>query len=343
MKILLVNFEYTLTGASLVLLRLAEHLRSAGHEVAVFGVMPNPGPIKAQLLRRRFPLVEDPLAGAYDVAICNTLMTAPMVSRLAGAVKTVWWIHEGAIGVDILLSNPSYVSAFAQATVVAFTLPFCRDAIYRSFVYHLDPARIAVIPCGVPEIAAAPPRPADPRPIRVISVGSIYPRKRHADLIHAVSRLPHLPIECTILGRFYALPDGCRRIVAANPDRFRLVCDVELDDSLDNSGVIAAVAESDIFCLPSGSEVQGLATLEAALLEKPVVLPDLAVYQGIWRHGRNCLIYPLASVPLLADAIALLAANPPLRQELGAAARRAARPFTNRASFAAFDALLDSL
>ncbi|HJU19648.1 MAG TPA: glycosyltransferase family 4 protein [Stellaceae bacterium] len=337
MRILLVNYEYTLTGSTLLLLRLAGHLHRAGHEVSVYGMVPDPGPVKDAFLRGGFRIVEPLPSGPFDLALCNTLMTAPLVCRLSPAMKTIWWIHEGSIGVDLLLRQPSHVAAFAQASAVVFALPICRDAIYRSFIYHLDPARFVVIPYGVPAIAPGPPRPAEPERIRVISVGSVYPRKRHGDLIRAVGLLTDAPLDCTIVGKFYSLPEDCLRLVAADPGRYRLV------GELDNRQALQLVAEADIFCLPSGSELQPLALLEAALLGKPIVLPDLAVYQGLWRHGRNCLVYPLGDVPLLAQAIALLASNPALRRALAAAAQETARPYTDRAFFARFDALLCSL
>jgi glycosyltransferase involved in cell wall biosynthesis len=100
---------------------------------------------------------------------------------------------------------------------------------------------------------------------------------------------------------------------------------------------------ADVFSLPSESEVLPLATIEAAMLEKAILLSDLSVYGGLWRHGHNCLLHPVGAVGLIAESIAMLAVNPGLRARLGAAARRTASVFTEAAFFAHFDALLNSL
>jgi hypothetical protein len=86
-----------------------------------------------------------------------------------------------------------------------------------------------------------------------------------------------------------------------------------------------------------------LTTLEAAMIERPMVLSDLPVYEGIWRHGRNCLLFPVGAIGMLAQSIAMLAGNAELRARLGAAARHTAIPYTESAFFLRFDALLESL
>ena len=79
------------------------------------------------------------------------------------------------------------------------------------------------------------------------------------------------------------------------------------------------------------------------MLRRPMVLSDLPVDGGIWRHGRNCLMYPVGAIGLLAQSIAVLAENPELRGRLGGAARATASPYTEAAFFARFDALLATL
>jgi len=250
--------------------------------------------------------------------------------------EDVWWIHEGSIGLDYLLRNPSQIAAFARASAVVFPVEHLRDAIYRSFTYALEQNRVAVIPYGIPAIAPAPARKPDGE-FRVVSVGSIYPRKRHEDLIRAMALYQDPVARCVLVGKFYSLPDDCLRFIADNPQKIELAGQVEHDAGL------ALLGSADVFCLPSASEALPLTTLEAAMLEKPMVLSDLSVYQGIWRHGHNCLLYPVGAIGMLAQSIAMLAGNPELRTRLGAAARQTASRYTERAFCARFDALLGAL
>jgi glycosyltransferase involved in cell wall biosynthesis len=337
MKILLVNYEYTLTGATLLLLRLAEHWRNSGHDIAVTAAVPTPGPIKLAYEQRGFAVLDQTAVGTFDVAMCNTVLTAPQLLALSDAMKTIWFIHEGSIGLDYLLRNSSHIAAFGRASAVVFPVEHLRDAIYRSFTYALDQSRFAIIPYGIPAIVPPPARDPASGEFRVVSVGSIYPRKRHEDLIRAMARYQGPAARCILVGKFHSLPDDRLQFIAANPQKIELAGEVEHD------AATALLGSADMFCLPSASEVLPLTTLEAAMLEKPMVLSDLAVYKGIWRHGHNCLLYPVGAIGMLAQSIAMLAGNPELRARLGAAARYTASRYTERAFCARFDALLDVL
>jgi glycosyltransferase involved in cell wall biosynthesis len=337
MRILLVNYEYTTTGSTLALLRLAEHLRSAAHDISVSAAIAANGPIKTAYLERGFPVLELPPSSGIDVAICNTVVTAPQVLELSGWTRTVWWIHESSVGLAHLLANPQQITAFQRASAVVFPIAHLRDAVYRSFLYDQDAARFHVIPHGIANPGSPATGGAKDSTFRVVSVGAIYPRKRHEDLIRAMALYQNPAAKCIIAGRFYVLPEDCQRLVADNPDRF------ELTGELDHPAVIELLAGADVFCLPSASEVLPLTTLEAGILGKPMVLSDLLVYEGIWRHGRNCLLHPVGAIGLLAQSIAMLAGNAELRGRLGAAAHRTASPYTEAACFARFDALLATL
>ena len=336
MKILLLNHEYTLTGSTLLLLRLAEHLRRSGHGIGVSAALPASGPIEQLYRQHGFAVLEPSAATDFDLAICNTIMTAPQLIDLSARMKTIWWIHEGSVGLEHLLREPARREAFARANVVIFPIEHLRDTIYRSFIYALEPSRFVVIPYGIPPIAASQERAAGGE-FRVVSVGSVYPRKRHEDLIRAMTLYPDLSARCVIAGPFYTLPEDCMQIINADPDRF------ELTGELEHEAVIELLASADVFCLPSSSEVMPVTTFEAAMLEKPMVLSDLSVYEGFWRHGHNCLLHPVGAIGMLAQSIAMLATNPELRLRLAAAARRTAAPFTEAAFCARFDAVLNGL
>ena len=337
MKILLVNYEYTLTGSALILVSLAEHLRRSGHDVSVCAAVPATGPIKDMYQQGGFAVLDLPIAGKFDVAICSTVMTAPQLLALPPAMKIVWWLHEGSIGLEILLRFPAHVAAFGRANAIVFPIAHLRDDIYRSFTHGHEASRVAVIPYGIPAVQANATRREADDAFRVVSVGSVYPRKGHMDLIRAMALYRNPAAHCTIVGKFYSLPDDCLQLIEANPTKF------ELTGELDRAGTVQRLSNADVFCLPSYSEVMPLAILEAAMLERPLVLSDLRVYEGFWRHGRNALLYPVGDIGLLAQSIAMLAVSRELRIRLGAAARKTAAAYTEAAFYSRFDALLNGL
>lgn len=90
----------------------------------------------------------------------------------------------------------------------------------------------------------------------------------------------------------------------------------------------SVVAAADIVVLPSYREGLPTSLLEAAACGKPMVATDVPGCRDVVEDGRNGLIVPARDAEALAGAIARLADDPHMRNELGAAAReRAVREF----------------
>jgi glycosyltransferase involved in cell wall biosynthesis len=336
MRILLVNHEYTITGASLCLLGLGEHLRQAGHQLGVFSIVTDPGPMEREYRARGFPIHDPAELTDFDLAICNTVASAPLVLYARQYVEVVWWLHEGDNGLDLILDNPGWTAAFAAASAIVFQNALQRDAIYRSFLYRTDPGKLWVIPNGV-HVGRPARAPRDARRIRVVSIGSVEPRKRQGDLLRAAAAIATPEIECIFVGKLFQLEARALEIAKATPDRYRML------GELPNGEALAWLNSADIFSLVSQAESQPLTILEAALLRKPLILSDLPVYEDVWKHGVNCLLVPVGDVELLTHSLSMLATAPELRDRLGAAAAQTARRFTPEACFAKFDLLLHTV
>ena len=84
-----------------------------------------------------------------------------------------------------------------------------------------------------------------------------------------------------------------------------------------------AFAAGDVYCFPTRAENQGIAVLEAMACGKPVVLRDLPVFREYYTDGEDCLLCETEAE--FRAALDRLAADPDLRERLGAAARETAR------------------
>jgi glycosyltransferase involved in cell wall biosynthesis len=335
-RLLLINHEYTISGASRMMLRLALHLQESGHHCDVMAMASHDGPLRQEYESHGFNHLITTEFTAYNAVICNTIFSAPIVPAAAKYTPVVWWIQEGENGIDYILSRPADVIAFRDASAVVFQTEFQRDIIYRSFVFTQNSTKLFVIPYGV-EVEPAGPSVPKTRPLRIVSIGSIDARKRHGDLIRAVHALKRNDIECVIVGKYYHLGDEERGIAAAAPDTFKIL------GERPNAEALAWLRSADLFCLPSQVESQPISILEAALLGKPLVLTDLPSYQGIWRHRQNCLLVPVGDVGALAHAISALLSSPDLSAQLGRAARATARRFGEAVFFARFDSMLEGI
>jgi 1,2-diacylglycerol-3-alpha-glucose alpha-1,2-glucosyltransferase len=83
-----------------------------------------------------------------------------------------------------------------------------------------------------------------------------------------------------------------------------------------------AYGAGDVYLFPTKAENQGIAVLEAMACGKAVVLRDIPVFREFYTDGEDCL---LCSDPEeFREALERLAANPGLRERLGANARETA-------------------
>jgi glycosyltransferase involved in cell wall biosynthesis len=334
MRLLLVSHEFTITGASMVLFRLATHFSAAGHEVDIFPINPAEGPMKARYEETGIPVLASVVPREYDLALCNGIAAAGHVQQIAPHAPVIWLVHEAEVALDLLLRHHQMIPAFAQASAIVYQSPH-QEEVLRSFTYQLDPRKFHVIPNGI-EVPAELPLalvPPKKRALRVVQVASVESRKRPGDLIRAVVK-SGLDAECIFCGRIYALDDDALALAEAAPEQFRFTREVEPAEAL------AWAHSADVFCLASSSETQGLAVYEAALLGRPLLLSDLPCYRDIFTHGRNCLMFPPGHVEMLALSLGMYAASPELRAEMGKAARSTASRFTAAGFFARFDALL---
>jgi glycosyltransferase involved in cell wall biosynthesis len=340
MRIVLLGTEFNMTGAGLLLFRWAAHLRRRGHDIIAVHDPNATGPLREAFLAEGIELAPRFDVDGNMLVICNTVMAARYVLQTAPTARTVWWLHEGEAGLPLLIKNPGVERAFHAAHAIIFPSGAIRDRVYRSFLLGVPEARQHVVPPGLDPLGPAPatdePMPPD-RPVRVIAVGSVYPRKRQADLIHAVSRLADLPLECLLVGALIRLESDAAAVAKASPGRFAFT------GQLSHAETLRLIGRADIFSLPSVSECLPIAPLEAGQRGKAVLLSDLPAHEGVWRHGVNCLIHPPGDIDLLTHLLRVLATDAPLRARLGTAARRTAAGYRNDVFLARLDMVLASL
>jgi glycosyltransferase involved in cell wall biosynthesis len=182
---------------------------------------------------------------------------------------------------------------------------------------------VSVIPYGVDveqfqREPAAKSTDAAGRTVTVGAVARLSPEKGLDVLLRASAKLRERGIDVCVL----LVGDGPIR-----DELMRLAAELKVEDSVEFTGAIAheevptILQRMDIFAIPSTWEGFGVAALEASAMELPVVgsrihgLPDVVV------EGETGLLVPPADPVLLADAIAKLAHDPPLRQRMGQAGR----------------------
>ena len=323
MRVLAVTHSLGANGAALCLYRALLAVKAAGGstDVVYTGAEFYAQPLQDNGIR----IINEAQTANYDVALVNTLIDYGRVMQLAPLLPVVFWVHEGACIRDLELSAAGgWQKAFQLASRLVFDTPDQHQSVFKSLLEGIEPHRILHVSPGV----ALPPATAAavaPGGKRIVSVGSVYPRKRPADVVAAVQRLGMDQAHCTLVGDLRWLERNGPDMLATierHPTSFTLTGEVSDQDKLRH------MQNANLFCSASGDETFGMAALEAASLGLPLALSDLPCYQGIWRHGHNALLSPVGAVDCLTWNLAALIQDQELAKRIGQAAQRTAARYT---------------
>ena len=258
----------------------------------------------------------------YDVVIINTLLDAPQIEKLNANIPVALWVHEGDTLLDNLTMTAGDLSRlFAKFSLIIFQTDWQKLDVFHSFIYRLEKKKIAVIPNGIspPHLASKEIQiTTNNTTFRVINVGSVYARKRQADLAVVIEKIAQdTSISCKFIGDLqHANTFGPEFIHYINQ---KLPCH-EWAGIVPHEQIHTELANANLFCFPSGDESFPLAPLEAASVRIPVILADLAPYGLIgWKHEVNCLLYPAGNLVELEQAIRRLIKDPELAAKLAQA------------------------
>jgi glycosyltransferase involved in cell wall biosynthesis len=155
--------------------------------------------------------------------------------------------------------------------------------------------------------------------VLVLSVARLVPEKGIDDLIRAVAEAGDPRLRLVVAG------DG--------PEREAMIeLAAELGVRLTILGHVAEAelarlyVDADVFALLSRQEPWGVAVNEAAASGLPLLLSErVGAATDLLAEGRNGFLVPAGGVPEAAAALKRLAADPPLRQELGTRSRELVR------------------
>jgi glycosyltransferase involved in cell wall biosynthesis len=154
-------------------------------------------------------------------------------------------------------------------------------------------------------------------PPRLLTIGTVEPRKGLKYLIEALGQLRAHPWTLDVVGSMQN--DHHAELV-------ELACSLDLDRRIrfhgrvDDDDVVDLLNGADIYVSPSLGEGFGLAVLEAMEAGLPIVTSRAGALPELIAHEQTGLLVPPADTSALAAALLRLLLDPQLRQDLGRAA-----------------------
>jgi glycosyltransferase involved in cell wall biosynthesis/peptidoglycan/xylan/chitin deacetylase (PgdA/CDA1 family) len=205
----------------------------------------------------------------------------------------------------------------ADRCIALADLLVCPSQFVYESLREADRARAVVIPFGADPVPDRPPRAGGRGPVRVLFAGNVNRRKGVPFLLAAwrALALPPEQAELVLCGRQFA--EAADWVRTAPPGvRFAGF----------QADMAPAFADAEIFVLPSLMEGSAKAVYEAMACGLPaIVTPHTG---SVVKDGEDGLVVPAADVGALAAALGRLIADRPLRERLGAAARRTAQGYS---------------
>ncbi|MCL6647180.1 MAG: glycosyltransferase family 4 protein [Chloroflexi bacterium] len=200
-----------------------------------------------------------------------------------------------------------------RADGVVVTSRYCAEAVVQH--YRVDPVRLRIVPEGIDLARWRQPLPAAGDGATILCVARQYPRKRVADLLHAlVAVRREVPAAHAVIVGDGPEHAALRKLAA----QLGLEGAVRFTGALSDEQVQACYRQADLFCLPSVQEGFGIVFLEAMASGLPIVATTAAAVPEVVPAGRAGLLVPPGNVPALAEALTSLLGAPDQRRAFAA-------------------------
>lgn len=302
-------------------------LEARGHAVARVALAPDfPFPAEASVadaaarlaaVPRDTVLIVDGLAfGALPAAAL-----APVAAPIVALVHHPLALETGLAAADAARLAASERAALAFARAVVVTSPATARTVEADF--GVAAGRLTVALPGLdPRWSRLARRPAAPP--RIVSVGSLSPRKGHDVLVDAVASLGDLKVRCDIVGGVTdpQVADALAAQIAAHGLGDR----VTLHGALETDAIAALYEAASVFALATRYEGFGMVFAEAMAAGLPVVGTTGGAVPDVVPATAGILVAP-DDLPGFAAALRSVLVDEARRARLAEGARAAGAGF----------------
>jgi len=322
----------TLSGGFLYDRQLVEHLRQAGHTV---GLMSLPWRnYRSHLLDNLRPgLLHHLRASPYDILLQDELNHPSLFLLNRGlkphvsypVVSIVHHLRSSEQHPAALRPLYRWVERQYLRTVDAFVYNSQTTRHVVEAVLRASPPHVVAMPSGSRftgmSTASITQRAREDRPLRVVFVGNLIPRKGLHTLLDAVARLPAEAAQLTAIGDTATNPAYVRAI-RQRIKSLNLEAQVELTGKLSRAALGEHLAAADVLAVPSQYEGFGIVYLEGMAFGLPAIATTSGAAKEIITSQTDGFLIPPEDAAALANRLLALASDRELLREMSLAARR---------------------
>lgn len=311
-KILLVSHELTNTGAPIALLGLAKILREMDYFVVVYS--PLRGPLSSEfkkndipviILRKLFFRISASALKSFCLIVCNTVVAYKYVKILDKKnINYMWWLHEAAYFESFFQKRPESLNVIRSAKNIYTVSKFSRSFISK---YNDN---VKILNFGITDDSFKYNSGVEKYDKTVfILPASIIPVKGQDILIKAFGDLEEKyckKIEVVFCGskgndlKYYN--DFVNKI--SKYEYMKYLGELSHDETL------KLISESNVLVLPSRGDSYSIITIEALMLDKPVLISNRTGVAEYITNGVNGVIFDVDKIDELTNCIRKFIDNP---------------------------------
>jgi glycosyltransferase involved in cell wall biosynthesis len=311
--------------------RIIAGLKTLGWEIQLICLgegYPFPSPIQVEQAKEQLqgltpgvPMVIDGLAlGALpEVAAC-VAEHHPLIALIHHPLAFEFGLSEE----QTALLKQSETEALRHANKVIANSPATARDLNRHYGVSMD--RIDVVLPGTDCVSRTEPKrqsSADAsNEVRLLSVGSIIPRKGFPDLIAALAPLADLPWTLSIAGDTTRNAGAFEQLIG-DITCFGLEKRVQVLGAVSDAELISLYTQADAFVLASLFEGYGMVYAEAMAYGLPIIATSSGAIPDTVPSEAGLLVSP-SDIPALAAALKTVIEDAPYRARLSSGALRAA-------------------
>ena len=334
--------ELNVGGAEKVLLGLATLLPKDRYEVLVACLF-DPGPVADEIRAAGVPVVDLGMRNKVDVraafrlyALLHSRRIQILHAHMFHANLLAALVGRAARTPVVLATRQTVnIGGTVREWINRLTIALCDAMVTVSRQVHevqrrmpwIDPAKLVVIPNGVPIEAAPSYSAASAQALRrewgidtdgmvAGTVARLGAEKGHTFLLEAVAKVQN----CLPQAKFLFVGDGPMRPQLEDRARILGVADSIIFAGLRHD-IPTILSLFDLFVLPSLWEGLPMAVLEAMAAGLPVVATAVGGTPEVVLDGITGLLVPPRDPQALAEGILRLLRDPDLRQRMGGAGR----------------------
>jgi glycosyltransferase involved in cell wall biosynthesis len=272
------------------------------------------------LLHYAWALLRRPALVHVHMSHYGSFVRKAILVWAAAAARVPVLIHVHGSDFDLMHDRlPRPLQAVVRSTLHRAAVVVALGESWAERLATIAPhVRVETVPNAV-RVPPAPNRPGS-GPVRVVFLGEIGERKGAFVLLETWAKLAAEP-ELLADARLVLAGDRGAERAARLITELDIAETAEVRSWLDPDQVAELLGGADVFVLPSRSEGQPMALLEAMAHGLCVVASDVGGIPEMVEDGHSGLLVPPDDPDALQSALRRVLADPALRARLGAAAR----------------------